>query len=80
MFSKRPEICSLVRKLLKICQGWVDTHAVGAYGQYGDELKIKKKVLTDIYPTLCDHLIAIFGDDPEGLSDNSFEVSRIRFK
>ena len=66
MFSKRPEICSLVRKLLKICQGWVDSHAVGAYGQYGDELKIKKKVLTDIYPTLCDHLMAIFGDDPDG--------------
>ena len=63
MFSKRPEICSLVRKLLKICQGWVDSHAVGAYGQYGDELKIKKKVLTDMYPTICTHLLSIFGDD-----------------
>ena len=63
MFSKRPEICSLVLKLLKICQGWVDSHAVGAYGQYGDELKIKKKVLTDMYPTVCTHLLSIFGDD-----------------
>ena len=54
----------------------MDTHAVGAYGQYGDELKIKKKVLTDIYPTLCDHLMAIFGDDPEGSSDDGNAVSR----
>lgn len=65
MFSKRPEICSIVRKLLKICQGWVDTQAVGAYGQYGDELKIKKNVLTDMYPDMCDHLTSIFGTDPD---------------
>lgn len=65
MFSKRPEICSIVRKLLKICQGWVDTHAVGAYGQYGDELKIKKNVLTDMYPDMCDRLTTIFGTDPD---------------
>ena len=63
MFSKRPEICSLLVKLLKICQGWVDPHAVGAYGQYGDELKIKKNVLTSMYPDMCDKLTAIFGDN-----------------
>ena len=66
MFSKRHEICPLVRKLLKICTGWVDPHASGGqYGQYGDELKIKKKVLINTYPKMCDTLIAIFGDiDP----------------
>lgn len=62
MFSKRPEICSVVKKLLKICQGWIDPHAVGAF-RYGDELKIKKKVLTDMYPTICTHLLGIFGDN-----------------
>lgn len=64
MFSKRPEICSLVRKLLKICQGWVDPYAVGAYGQYGDELKIKKNVLIDSYPEMCDLLTGVFGSNP----------------
>ena len=63
MFSKRPEICNLVRKLLKICQGWVDPHAVGAYGQYGDELKIKKNVLLSAYPNMCKHLCEVFGFD-----------------
>ena len=48
---------------LEIYQGWVDSHAVGAYGQYGDELKIKKKVLTDMYPTMCTHLLEIFGSN-----------------
>jgi hypothetical protein len=62
MFSKRPEICSVVKKLLKICQGWIDIQAIGAF-RYGDELKIKKKVLTDMYPTLCTHLLGIFGDN-----------------
>ena len=61
MFSKRPEICNLARKLLKICQGWVDPHAVGAYGQYGDELKIKKNVLLSMYPKICDLLCGAFG-------------------
>ena len=64
MFSKRPEICNLVRKLLKICQGWVDPHAVGAYGQYGDELKIKKNVLLSMYPKMCDLLTGVFGYKP----------------
>ena len=63
MFAKRPEICNLVRKLLKICQGWVDPHAVGAYGQYGDELKIKKNVLLSAYPNMCKHLCEVFGFD-----------------
>jgi hypothetical protein len=62
MFSKRPEICSVVKKLLKICQGWIDIQAIGAF-RYGDELKIKKKVLTDMYPTLCTHLLGIFGNN-----------------
>ena len=66
----RSEICHLVRKLLKICTGWVDPHAIGAYGQHGDELKIKKNVLTDMYPTLCDQLTGIFGT-------NSTEVANI---
>lgn len=64
MFSKRPEICSIARKLLKICQGWVDPHAVMAYGQYGDELKIKKNVLLSMYPKLCDVLTDVFGHEP----------------
>jgi hypothetical protein len=94
MFSKRPEICSLVRKLLKICQGWVDPHAVGAYGQYGDELKIKKDVLLSMYPKVCDILCGIFGYDSEvseaiscadlrksvTTAENSVEVLEMLFK
>lgn len=62
MFSKRPEICPLIRKLLKICTGWVNPEATEAYGQYGDELKIKKKVLLKTYPKLCNTLESIFQD------------------
>lgn len=76
MFSKRPEICSLVRKLLKICQGWVDPHAVGAYGQYGDELKIKKNVLTNMYPEMCDRLTDIFGIEAEKTANLSCDAIR----
>ena len=62
MFSKRPEICPLVRKLLKICIGWVNPDATEAYGQYGDELKIKKPVLMKSYPKMCSTLDLIFGE------------------
>ena len=63
LFSNRPEICSLTRKLLKICQGWVDPIALGHFGQYGDELKIKKNVLLSMYPDMCHQLVDIFGDN-----------------
>ena len=68
MFSKRSEICPLVRKLLKICTGYVDPNARVIYGQYGDELKIKKNVLVKAYPKLCDTLNSIFGSDLDPLT------------
>lgn len=78
MFSKRPEICNLVRKLLKICQGWVDPHAVGAYGQYGDELKIKKNVLTQMYPEMCEALNQVFGEEPVEDQNKTLSCSEMR--
>ena len=68
MFSKRSEICPLVKKLLKICTGYVDPNARVIYGQYGDELKIKKNVLVKAYPKLCDTLNSIFGSDLDPLT------------
>jgi hypothetical protein len=52
-------VCELVRKLLKICTGWLDPNAIGAYGQYPDEYKIKKGVLLKEFPTLCDNLVGL---------------------
>lgn len=56
LFGKREEVCPLVEKLLKICTGWLDPHAINAYGQYTDELKIKKNVLLSEFPHLCEEL------------------------
>lgn len=65
MFGKREHqaaFCKVVRKLLKICHGWVDPSGVeadGVYGLYGDELKIRKNVLLRKFPRICDRLLAV---------------------
>lgn len=56
LFSKRPEVCPLVIKLVKICSGWINEAAVEAYGQYRDEYKIKKSVLLAHFPKMCELL------------------------
>ena len=78
MFSKRSEICPLVRKLLKICTGYVDPNARVEYGQYGDELKIKKNVLVKAYPRLCDTLSSIFGSDLDPLNITDMNCEDLR--
>ena len=55
--SKGVEICKLVKKLLKICHEWTDPDATGAYGLYGDHLKLRRPVLMREYPDLCDNLL-----------------------
>lgn len=63
LFSKQKEICPMVRKLIKICTGWLDPLAISEYGQYPDELKIKKNVLVGEFPTLCENLKALSLND-----------------
>ena len=70
--SKGLEFCKVVKKLLKICHEWVDPDSFGAYGLYGDELKIRRRVLAREYPELCDNLVLILGGnstDPIAISD-----------
>ena len=49
LFGKRPEVCDLVRKLLKICTEWINPDALNAYGSYADEFKVRQSVVN--YPT-----------------------------
>ena len=58
---KGREVCKLVRKLLKICHGWLDPHSQGMYGFYGDDLKLKQPVLMREFPRLCNSLKVSLG-------------------
>ena len=42
LFGKRPEVCDLVRKLLKICTEWINPEAQNASGNYFDEFKVNE--------------------------------------
>ncbi len=48
-----------MHKLSKICSGWLDPEAIGDFGQYPDELKIKRSVLLEEFPDLCLRLEAL---------------------
>ncbi|CAB4066396.1 ASICN [Lepeophtheirus salmonis] len=57
LFRHRPELCPIVYKLIKICTGWLDPFAFEEYGQYADELKIKKiPLLSSGFSHLCERL------------------------
>ena len=47
---KGREVCKVVRKLLKICHGWLDPDKLNSFGDYGDGLKLKKPVLEREFP------------------------------
>ena len=65
MFGKRSrgtEVCKLGRKLLKICHGWIDKESIGACSFcHGDELNIRKNVLEEEFPSICETLTSVLG-------------------